>query len=63
MTATPYPRLTAKKPHGGFRLLLVQQLCLVWWAYRSRLIQLMGSVLKVEMSILDKQSKGIAIDE
>src|SRR5947208_1743192 len=41
MTATPYPKLTAKKPHGGFRLLLVQQLCLVWWAYRSRLIQLM----------------------
>ena len=41
MTATPYPKRTAKKPHGGFRLLLVQQLCLVWWAYRSRLIQLM----------------------
>src|SRR5436190_3054435 len=41
MTATPYPKLTAKKPHGGFRLLIVQQLCLVWWAYRSRRIQLM----------------------
>jgi len=41
MTATPYPKLIAKKPHGGFRLLIVQQLCLVWWAYRSRLIQLM----------------------
>ena len=41
MTATPYPKLTAKKPYGGFCLLIVQQLCLVWWAYRSRLIQLM----------------------
>src|SRR6266567_1581456 len=40
MTATPYPKLTAKKPHGGFHFLIVQQLCLVWWAYRSRLIQL-----------------------
>jgi hypothetical protein len=41
MTTTTYPTLKAKKPHGGFRLLLVQQLCLVWWAYRSRRIQLM----------------------
>src|SRR3989449_4770223 len=41
MTTTPYPKLKAKKPHGGFRLLIVQQLCLVWWAYRSRRIQLM----------------------
>src|SRR5215831_14270519 len=41
MIATPYPKLTSKKPHGGFRFLIVQQLCLVWWAYRWRLIQLM----------------------
>src|SRR2546426_11567041 len=41
MTTIPYPKLKAKKPHGGFRLLIVQQLCLVWWAYRSRRIQLM----------------------
>ena len=41
MTTMPYPKLKAKKPHGGFRLLIVQQLCLVWWAYRSRRIQLM----------------------
>src|SRR5712691_9104982 len=41
MTATPYPKLKVKKPHGGFRFLLVHQLCLVWWTYRSRLIQLM----------------------
>src|SRR5215831_16040184 len=41
MTTTTYPQLTAKKPHGGFRFLTVQQLCFVWWAYRSRLIQLM----------------------
>jgi hypothetical protein len=41
MTTPIYPQLKAKKPHGGFRFLLVQQLCLVWWAYRSRLIQLM----------------------
>jgi len=40
MTTTNYAKLTAKKPHGGFRFLIVQQLCLVWWAYRSRLIQL-----------------------
>src|SRR6266850_3619683 len=40
MTTTIYPTLTAKKPHGGFRLLIVQQLWLVWWAYRSRRIQL-----------------------
>src|SRR5215470_3049813 len=41
MTTTLYPKLTSKKPHGGFRFLLVQQLCLVWWTYRSRCIQLM----------------------
>ena len=29
----------------------------------SYLHQLFGSVLKVEMTILDRQSKGIAIDE
>ena len=40
MTATAYPALKAKKPYGGFRFLLVQQLCLVWWAYHSRRIQL-----------------------
>jgi hypothetical protein len=41
MTATTYPALRAKKPYGGFRFILVQQLCFVWWAYRSRHIQLM----------------------
>src|SRR5215471_4960727 len=40
MTTTPYLKLQAKKPRGGFVFLTVQQLCLVWWAYRSRLIQL-----------------------
>src|SRR6266581_684308 len=41
MTTIPYPKLKAKKPHGGFRLLIVQQLCLLWWTYRTRRIQLM----------------------
>ena len=36
-----YPKLKATKPHGGFRFLTVQQLCLLWWAYRTRRIQLM----------------------
>jgi hypothetical protein len=40
MTATPYLKLQAKKPRGGFIFLTVQQLCLLWWAYRARLIQL-----------------------
>src|SRR5262249_17178468 len=33
-------KLQAKKPRGGFVFLTVQQLCLLWWAYRARLIQL-----------------------
>jgi hypothetical protein len=37
---TTYPKLTARKPTGGFIFLTVQQLCLLWWAYRTRLIQL-----------------------
>src|SRR6266850_5080951 len=41
MTATPYPKRMARKPVGGFLFLTVQQLCLLWWAYRTRLIQLM----------------------
>src|SRR4029450_14047910 len=41
MTTTPYLKLQAKKPRGGFVFLTVQQLCLLWWAYRTRLIQLM----------------------
>src|SRR5258708_20295647 len=41
MTTTTYPKCTARKPHGGFVFLTVQQLCLLWWAYRIRLIQLM----------------------
>jgi len=40
MTTTPYLKLQAKKPRGGFVFLTVQQLCLLWWAYRARLIQL-----------------------
>jgi len=41
MTTTTYPKRTARKPVGGFVFLTVQQLCLLWWAYRTRLIQLM----------------------
>src|SRR5215813_5655847 len=40
MTTTPYLKLQAKKPRGGFIFLTVQQFCLLWWAYRARLIQL-----------------------
>src|SRR5215471_3434448 len=38
---TAYPKVKARKPRGGFVLLTVQQLCLLWWAYRTRLVQLM----------------------
>src|SRR5215467_8852934 len=41
MTTDTYLKIQAKKPAGGFRFLTVQQLCLVWWAYRIRLIQLL----------------------
>jgi hypothetical protein len=37
---TTYPQLKARKPTGGFVFLTVQQLCVIWWAYRTRLIQL-----------------------
>ena len=40
MTRDNYARMKAKKPYGGFRFLTVVQLCLLWWAYRTRLIQL-----------------------
>jgi hypothetical protein len=40
MTMRTYLKMQAKKPAGGFRFLTVQQLCLIWWAYRIRLIQL-----------------------
>ena len=38
---TAYPKVKARKPVGGFLFLTVEQLCLLWWAYRARLIQLM----------------------
>src|SRR5713101_2305617 len=38
---TAYPKVKARKPVGGFLFLTVEQLCLLWWAYRTRLIQLM----------------------
>jgi hypothetical protein len=37
---TTYPKVKARKPVGGFLFLTVQQLCLLWWAYRTRRIQL-----------------------
>ena len=40
MSITQCLKLKAKKPIGGFVFLTVQQLCLVWWAYRIRLIHL-----------------------
>ena len=41
MTTTNYLKLKAKKPEGGFIFLTVQQICLLWWSYRARHIQLM----------------------
>src|SRR4029453_10740284 len=40
MISAVYPKVRARKPLGGFIFLTVQQLCLLWWAYRTRLIQL-----------------------
>src|SRR5919202_4139822 len=40
MTTVTYPKRRMRKPVGGFVFLTVQQLCLLWWAYRARLIQL-----------------------
>lgn len=39
-STTVYIPRSARKPTGGFVFLTVQQLCLLWWAYRTRLIQL-----------------------
>ena len=35
-----YAPRSARKPHGGFVLLTVEILCLLWWVYRQRYIQL-----------------------
>src|SRR6266702_2643160 len=35
-----YAPHAARKPHGGFVLLTVEILCLLWWVYRQRYIQL-----------------------
>jgi hypothetical protein len=40
MTTATYPKRRIRKPVGGFVFLTVRQLCLLWWAYRARLIQL-----------------------
>ena len=40
MISTVYPKVRARKPLGGFIFLTVTQLCLLWWAYRTRSIQL-----------------------
>src|SRR4029450_6964674 len=40
MISAVYPKVRARKPLGGFIFLTVTQLCLLWWAYRTRLIQL-----------------------
>jgi hypothetical protein len=39
-STTQYLQLQAQKPHGGFVFLTVLQLCLLWWLYRTRRIQL-----------------------
>jgi hypothetical protein len=38
---TAFVRLQADKPAGGYILLSVQQLCLLWWLYRARHLQLL----------------------
>src|SRR5207244_11378977 len=35
-----YATRSARKPHGGFVLLTVEILYLLWWVYRQRYIQL-----------------------
>jgi len=35
-----YAKRSARKPVGGFVFLTVTQLCLIWWAYRTRRIHL-----------------------
>jgi len=40
MISAVYPKVRARKPLGGFIFLTVTQLCLLWWAYRTRCIQL-----------------------
>src|SRR6516165_8637307 len=35
-----YATRSTRKPHGGFVLLTVEILCLLWWVYRQRHIQL-----------------------
>ena len=39
-TTIAYATRSAQKPHGGFVLLTVEILCLLWWVYRQRYIQL-----------------------
>ena len=39
-STTRYVQLKATKPHGGFVFLTVLQLCLLWWLYRTRHVQL-----------------------
>src|SRR5215471_2295626 len=40
MISAVYPKVRARKPLGSFIFLTVTQLCLLWWAYRTRCIQL-----------------------
>src|SRR5437016_3074870 len=40
-STTAYVPYSTRKPVGGFIFLTVQQLCLLWWLYRTRRIRLM----------------------
>src|SRR2546429_9738786 len=40
-STTAYVPYSWRKPVGGFIFLTVQQLCLLWWLYRTRRIRLM----------------------
>jgi hypothetical protein len=41
LSSKTFVRLRARKPLGGYILLTVQQLCLLWWLYRTRRLQLL----------------------
>src|SRR5438552_14275753 len=60
MISTAYPKVRARKPLGGFVFLTVQQLCLLWWAYRARLIQFMD--FRVWFAALEMTARRCQID-
>jgi hypothetical protein len=60
MSITKRLKLKAKKPVGGFVFLTVQQICLVWWAYRIRLIHLID--FRVWFAAQEMESRRCQLD-